>query len=76
MELTGTKFHVLAAGKSAAAGVIKFCKDAADVDHNTIAMVPNASVRYYEVALKATATIVIEGGQCRIWPSMDLRITC
>ncbi|TLX15871.1 hypothetical protein [Rhizobium sp. MHM7A] len=62
MELTGTHFHVLAAGKSAASGVIKFCKTADDVEHNTIAVVPNASVRYYEIALKATATIVIEGG--------------
>jgi phosphohistidine swiveling domain-containing protein len=62
MELIGTAFHILAAGKSAATGVIKFCKNADDVDHNTIAVVPNASVRYYDVALKAAATIVTEGG--------------
>lgn len=62
MELTGTKFHVLAAGKSAATGVIKFCKSADAVDHDTIAIVPNASVNYYEIALRAAATIVIEGG--------------
>jgi phosphohistidine swiveling domain-containing protein len=62
MEMTGTRLHVLAAGKSAATGVIKFCKSADEVDYNTIAIVPNASVRYYEVALKAAATIVIEGG--------------
>jgi phosphohistidine swiveling domain-containing protein len=62
VELTGAQLHVLAAGKSTASGIIKFCKSAEDVDENTIAIVPNASVRYYEVALKAAATIVIEGG--------------
>lgn len=61
-EITGTRLHVLAAGKPAASGVIKFCKSADEVDHNTIAVVPNAGVRYYDVALKAAATIVIEGG--------------
>jgi len=62
MELTGIQFHVLAAGKSTASGVVKFCKNADEVDQDTIAIVPNASVRYYEIALKAAATIVIEGG--------------
>ena len=61
-EIVGIQLHVLAAGKATADGVIKFCRSAAGVDHNTIAVVPNASVRYYEIALKAAATIVLEGG--------------
>lgn len=61
-ELLGFQVHVLAAGRDTAQGYVRFCKPDTVVDGSTIAVVPNASVRYYEIALKAAAVIVVEGG--------------
>lgn len=62
-ELIAVPFHVLAGGKQSASGVVKHYVKGDVIDQSMIVIVPNASVAYYEVALKAAATIVLQGGQ-------------
>lgn len=63
-ELLGFEVHVLSQGRDFAAGRIKICTRPDDeVDGDTIAVIPNAGVRFFELALQAAAVIAVEGGE-------------
>lgn len=62
-ELLGFEVHVLAAGRESAYGTVRFCDTDTEVDGTMIAIVPDASVDYYEIALKAAAVITATGGK-------------
>jgi phosphohistidine swiveling domain-containing protein len=62
-ELLGFEVHVLSQGQDSATGTVKICLHPDDeIDENTIAVIPNAGVRFFELALKAAAVITAEGG--------------
>jgi phosphohistidine swiveling domain-containing protein len=62
-ELLGFEVHVLSQGRDFATGTVKIClKPDEEVDENTIAVIPNAGVRFFELALRAGAVITAEGG--------------
>lgn len=62
-ELLGYEVHVLAQGRASATGTVKICQSPDDeVDEDTIAVVPNAGIDYFDLALKAAAVIAVRGG--------------
>lgn len=63
-ELLGFEVHVLSQGRDFASGRIKVClRPDEEVDGDTIAVIPNAGVRFFELALQAAAVIAVEGGE-------------
>ncbi|MTH94938.1 hypothetical protein [Roseibium sp. RKSG952] len=61
-EELGFTAHVLVAGKTSAVGIVKYCNKDTEVDGQTIAIIPNAGIRYDRIAREAAGVIVLEGG--------------
>lgn len=61
-EELGFRIHVLVAGKPLVSGRVSFCSADSVVDQTTIAIIPNAGIKYDRIAREAGAVIAIAGG--------------